>query len=486
MAITTTITPLPTAPDPATMTPAAFSAAAAAFVLAMRDNLQPEMNDMADEINDTAADVNNDAIVAAGAASSAAVSAGQAASSASLAVASANFKGPWTLLSGALNLPATVSHAGGLWLLLQNLADVTTSTPGTSADWLQLSSMALEVRTSNSMILGSDVGKVIRFTTTGFTQTWQAASALGAAFVITLWNDSTGDLTLDFNASETCDGLTTFVMYPGEIRDFYCDGTNFISWVRKSFRRKWTTSGTFTKPPGYASFECDVVSAGGGGGQYTGGGGGGRWKEMLDSAVFAASETITIGTGGVGQSAQGAVSGGDSSIGTVLVVRGAKANGTNSGQGGCLGDLSNSFTNQTFPSMGFIGAASSNGNGIGYSAEWGGGSGGFHTTSPTDAVEAGGSSLRGAGGGGGHYSTFFGNGGKSGSYVIGGGGAKNAAGVGSAGAAAANDEECGDGGGAGNTGGGAGGYPGGGGGARGASGNGGNGANGRIVISGVI
>jgi len=51
------------------------------------------------------------------------------------AAASANFKGAWSSLTGALSKPASVSHNGLVWLLLNDLADVTTSEPGVSADW---------------------------------------------------------------------------------------------------------------------------------------------------------------------------------------------------------------------------------------------------------------------------------------------------------------------------------------------------------------
>lgn len=54
---------------------------------------------------------------------------------ASLSLFNANFKGAWSGLTGALNKPATVSHSGSRWNLLNNLADVTASTPGVSADW---------------------------------------------------------------------------------------------------------------------------------------------------------------------------------------------------------------------------------------------------------------------------------------------------------------------------------------------------------------
>jgi len=75
------------------------------------------------------------AFEAAGAAVAAAVSASTAASQ---AVAAANFKGVWPDMTGPLNKPACVKHNGRFWMLLNNLADVTTSQPGVSADWTSL------------------------------------------------------------------------------------------------------------------------------------------------------------------------------------------------------------------------------------------------------------------------------------------------------------------------------------------------------------
>lgn len=53
-------------------------------------------------------------------------------------LAVANFKGPWTSLSGALNKPATVYHLGAYWALSTNVANVATTVPGISPLWLSL------------------------------------------------------------------------------------------------------------------------------------------------------------------------------------------------------------------------------------------------------------------------------------------------------------------------------------------------------------
>ena len=45
------------------------------------------------------------------------------------AFAAANYKGEWSTLTGALNVPATVTHLGRLWYLKLNLANVTSQAP---------------------------------------------------------------------------------------------------------------------------------------------------------------------------------------------------------------------------------------------------------------------------------------------------------------------------------------------------------------------
>lgn len=68
-------------------------------------------------------------------AAAAALDATSTAATAANVAAMSNFKGTWASQSGALNKPASVSHNGAFWALLNNLANVTTSQPGVSADW---------------------------------------------------------------------------------------------------------------------------------------------------------------------------------------------------------------------------------------------------------------------------------------------------------------------------------------------------------------
>lgn len=119
-----TITASPTPPDPTDR--GTYNARAYAWMQWLKDHAVLEI--YADALNcyNNAVEASASALAAAGSSSS--------------AVAAANFKGAWSTLTGALSIPASVSHAGQVWLLLANLADVTTQTPSTSnANWLQLS-----------------------------------------------------------------------------------------------------------------------------------------------------------------------------------------------------------------------------------------------------------------------------------------------------------------------------------------------------------
>lgn len=107
---------------------------------------------IADAAYTNALSANEDAAAAA----SASVAASQAAS---VAASAANFKGNWSDLTGALSMPACVRHSGRFWVLLANLANVTTAVPGISASWA-----ALDVGTVPSQLLstaGATVNAVV-------------------------------------------------------------------------------------------------------------------------------------------------------------------------------------------------------------------------------------------------------------------------------------------------------------------------------------
>lgn len=123
MAITapTPIAALPAAPDPNDR--ATFNARAYTWAAAQAT--------MVTETNALATNVFNNATEAASLATT-------ASAQVALASAAANYKGIWSALSGALNMPASVSHNGNYWALNANLANVATATPGVSGSWQAL------------------------------------------------------------------------------------------------------------------------------------------------------------------------------------------------------------------------------------------------------------------------------------------------------------------------------------------------------------
>lgn len=92
-----------------------------------------------------------------------------------------NFKGLWSSLAGALAKPATVKHNGRFWLLLNNLANVTLSEPGVTADWTSL-----------------DTGTAVTQVITGDTTAVVGVTYLIAAATLTLTLPTTGLAKGDF------------------------------------------------------------------------------------------------------------------------------------------------------------------------------------------------------------------------------------------------------------------------------------------------
>jgi hypothetical protein len=112
---------------PSTANPANFDTLADAFLASLPSN-SAGINAAALVTYNNAVDAYNNAIAGAASASAAAASQVNVA-------ALANFKGTWSSLTGAIAKPASVFNNGAYWALLNNLADVTTSQPGVTADW---------------------------------------------------------------------------------------------------------------------------------------------------------------------------------------------------------------------------------------------------------------------------------------------------------------------------------------------------------------
>ncbi|MDR6767734.1 hypothetical protein J2W88_003015 [Acidovorax delafieldii] len=160
------IEPAPTVPSSASAEET-FDAAYEAFNTWEKNELQPKLAPLAANVFANASET----VDATEAAVAAAVSASTAASQ---AVAAANFKGLWPSMTGPLNKPACVKHNGRFWMLLNNLADVTTSQPGVSADWTALNVGQVSARISANT--NAVAGVFYIATTPGITLTYAGGS----------------------------------------------------------------------------------------------------------------------------------------------------------------------------------------------------------------------------------------------------------------------------------------------------------------------
>lgn len=293
-------------------------------------------------------------------------------------------------------------------------------------------------KSANYQLLAADRGSLVSCTST-FTLSFSAAATLGNNWFAYLYNAGTGDITLDPSGSETIDGLTSFIMYPGEIRIVRCNGTALTSYVLKGFSKTFTASGTFTKPAGYTDFEGEAWGGGGSGCADCGAGGGGACAQFnIPAPSFGTTETVTIGAGGAAVNGASGNGGGNTTLGTLVTAYGGAGGNNNAGGGG--GGLFSAGSGATGgaprisggDNPGF-GGGDGGANGVdvaGYRSVYGGGGGGGLYINTT---KAGGNSIYGGAGGGGGWSGNFALGGTS--RYGGGGGAGSSSGNGVAGTA---------------------------------------------------
>jgi hypothetical protein len=241
-----------------------------------------------------------------------------------------------TVASWTLTHPAQASHSGKFL-----------GTNGTSESWLMVG-MARQAAVGTLAIGLADNRTLIDCSGT-FTATFAAPATLTTGWHAILRNTGSGNITVA-HTSGNIDGLTSYVMYPGEARLFQCDGSTIRSQVIQGFRLFATASTTATMPPGYSRLGFDLLGGGAGGGGGAsgthagntqvvnggcGGGGGGRHVGSIDPPAAGTTITVSVGTGGAAVSGRTAGSsllsvsgnaGGNSSISWSSVTR-AEAQG---------------------------------------------------------------------------------------------------------------------------------------------------------------
>lgn len=232
------------------------------------------------------------------------------------------------------------------------------------------SSLIRSARTSNTALSTSDKGALIDIISGTFTQTFDAAASLGSGWFCYLRNSGAGDITVDPNGSEIIDGVTSYAMYSQEMRIVVCDGSAFFSYILTPFAKKFTASATFHTPPGYSAFDV-AIWPGAASGQRSGstspargGSGASCFVGRLPASKFGTTETLVVGSGGAAvTTAANGNPGGESSIGSIVVVAGSSQNATSSSLNGLASSIvapylgSVSTNSADAPSVNFGGGA---------------------------------------------------------------------------------------------------------------------------------
>lgn len=174
-----------------------------------------------------------------------------------------------------------------------------------------------------------DIGKLIDITSGTFTLAFADCGTLGNGAWGYIRNSGTGDVTLDPSGAEQIDGLTSFVMYPGAVRLWQCDGSEIRTVALSGGTKTFASTANYIWAPGVQAWDYDAYGAGAGGGggargaaRKNGGGGGAgerlRGRVLKSQITVGASTACTVGAKGTG----GAAAAGDSTSGS---------NGTNGG-----------------------------------------------------------------------------------------------------------------------------------------------------------
>jgi hypothetical protein len=156
---------MPTSPPAVTALPAfpavsnrtTYNADAYAHLTALRVTFGPELAALGANVYANAGEAATSAATA--------IAQAETATAAALAAASAtNFKGNWSAQTGAASVPYSVAHLGAVWLLLSNVADITTKVPGTAPEWQRVGERAWLRKTSAYTAVSGDR---IKASTTG-------------------------------------------------------------------------------------------------------------------------------------------------------------------------------------------------------------------------------------------------------------------------------------------------------------------------------
>lgn len=153
------LTDIPDFPAPADRSAGAYNAKALAFGNHMANTFNGEVSALAQNVHHNA----NEAAVAS-----------------AIALPMANYKGPWSTLTGALAVPASVSHGDYMYMLLENLANVALEVPGASLKWAQVS---YEQRLELLSTVNASTAAVVEYALTVYAADYSAVRLLAEGVI---------------------------------------------------------------------------------------------------------------------------------------------------------------------------------------------------------------------------------------------------------------------------------------------------------------
>ena len=254
--------------------------------------------------------------------------------------------------------------------------------------------------TGNTTLDYSSSGKLI--SVSGLvTISTAAATTLGNGWFVWIRNTGVRDVTIDPNASELVEGLSTATLKSGSVALLKCNGTalQLIMLVNtnipdKGFKNKAlvTTTSTWTKPAGVTRVRAYAVGAGAAGHAVNGSGAGGglAWAEIdmsnltqlfidvnsSQSAVSTASGTVLLAN-----AASGVTAGTATINGTYAFNGGASTGGAGGGVGGA--------SSGTIFGTGVAGSATAGAGGSGWGGNGSSGGGGGIGSASSGAFSGG-------------------------------------------------------------------------------------------------
>lgn len=110
------------------------------------------------------------------------------------------------------------------------MGDGTATTDAVTKGQLDRQSVKFTTKSANYTAVSSDNNATIRFTG-AYTLSLDDAATLGASWSVNVAAGG-GTVTIDPDASETVNGLSTLKIYDGQSASIFCDGSNFVAQIR--------------------------------------------------------------------------------------------------------------------------------------------------------------------------------------------------------------------------------------------------------------